>query len=119
MARIKTTSSKNSKTYSIIEDYCRNGKRTTKVVEYIGCQNKVNELAEIENLTVEDWLKNYLNKYKKEHNIPTELEEVIIKKYSNKLIPKNIIQSSRTTIVMGNEPLKPFLQLVVKAKFMI
>ena len=92
MARIKTTSSKNSKTYSIIEDYCRNGKRTTKVVEYIGCQNKVNELAEIENLTVEDWLKNYLNKYKKEHNIPTELEEVIIKKYSNKLIPKNIIQ---------------------------
>lgn len=91
MARIKISTSKNSKSYSIIEDYCRNGKRTTKIVDYIGNHNKIMELAKSENLDVDTWLKNYLVQYKKEHNIPTEFDEVIIKKYSNKLIPKNVI----------------------------
>lgn len=91
MARIKISTSKNSKSYSIIEDYCRNGKRTTKIVDYIGNHNKVMELAKSENLDIDTWLKNYLVQYKKEHNIPTEFDEVIIKKYSNKLIPKNVI----------------------------
>ena len=68
MARIKISSTKNSKSYSIIEDYYRNGKRTTKIVEYIGNYNTILELAQI----------------------VQEPEEVIIKKYSNKLISKNV-----------------------------
>lgn len=91
MARIKISTSKNSKSYSIIDDYCRNGKRTTKIVDYIGNHEKVMELAKSENLDINTWLKNYLVQYKKEHNIPTEFDEVIIKKNSNKLIPKNVI----------------------------
>ena len=91
MARIKISTSKNSKNYSIIEDYYRNGKRTTKIAEYIGSHNKIIALAKKEGLDIDTWLKNYLIKYKREHNIPTEFDEVIIKKYSNKLIPKNII----------------------------
>ena len=76
MTRIKISTSKNSKSYSIIEDYCRNGKRTTKIVDYIGNHNKVMELAKNENLDIDTWLKNYLIQYKKEHNIPTEFDEV-------------------------------------------
>ena len=91
MARIKISSSKNSKSYSIIEDYHRNGKRTTKIVDYIGNYNTVLELAQKENIDVSTYLNNYLNRYKKEHQIVQEPEEVIIKKYSNKLIPKNVI----------------------------
>ncbi len=90
MARIKISSSKNSKSYSIIEDYYRNGKRTTKIVDYIGNYNIVLKLAQKENLEVEVWLNNYLNKYKKEHQTTQKQEEVIIKKYSNKLISKNV-----------------------------
>ena len=43
-------------------------------------------------ITVDAWLNNYLNKYKREHNIPIplEMEKIIIKKYSNKLIPSNV-----------------------------
>ena len=91
MPRIKVSTSKNSKSYSIIEDYCRNGKRTTKIVDYIGNYSKVMELAKTENLDINTWLKKYLIQYKKEHNIPIEFNEVIIKKYSNKLIPKNVL----------------------------
>ncbi len=91
MARVKTTKSKLSKSYSLIEDYYRNGKRTTRIVEYIGNDKKVAELATKENIDVKAWLDNYKNNYNKEHNIPTEFEEIIIKKYSNKLIPKNVI----------------------------
>ena len=91
MARIKISYTKNSKNYSIIEDYCRNGKRTTKIVDYIGNYNKVSNLAKSQNLDVDTWLKNYLNNYKIEHNIPVVLDEVIITKYSNKLIPKNVV----------------------------
>ena len=91
MARIKISTSKNSKSYSIIEDYCRNGKRTTKIVDYIGNHNKVIKLAKSENLDIDTWLKNYLVQYKIEHNIPIENEKVIIEKYSNKLIQKNVI----------------------------
>ena len=90
MARIKKTRSKNSLSYTIIEDYYRNGKRTTKVVEIIGNNSKVSELAKKENIDVDTWLNNYLEKYKQEHNNSTEVEEVVIKKYSNKLIPSNV-----------------------------
>lgn len=92
MARIKTSTSKNSKNYSIIEDYYRNGKRTTKVVEYIGTQAKITELAQTDNLTIDTWLQNYLNRYKEKQNISTELQEVIIKKYANRLIPRDTLQ---------------------------
>ena len=40
MARIKTSTSKNSKSYSIIEDYNRNRKRTTKVIEKNNSKNE-------------------------------------------------------------------------------
>ena len=90
MARIKISSSKNSKSYSIIEDYYRNGKRTTKVVNYIGNYNTIIKLAKNENIDVDTCLNNYLNKYKEDNQISQKTEEVIIKKYSNKLIPKNI-----------------------------
>ena len=90
MARIKISSSKYSKSYSIIEDYCRNGKRTTKVVDYIGNYNNILKLAQEEKIDIDTWLNNYLTKYKEEHQIVQKPEEVIIKKYSNKLIPKDV-----------------------------
>lgn len=90
MARIKTTTSKNSKSYFIIEDYNRNGKRTTRVIDRIGNYSKISDLANKEGITVDTWLNNYLKKYLKEHNMSNEVEEVIIKKYANKLIPRNI-----------------------------
>ncbi len=91
MARIKTTTSKNSKSYCIIEDYNRNGKRTTRVIDKIGNHAKVSDLANKENIDVDTWLNNYLKDFLDKHNISNELEEVIIKKYANKLIPKNTI----------------------------
>ena len=91
MARIKTNTYVNSKTYSIIEDYKRNGKRTTRIVDYIGNYEKVSKFANQEGLDIDTWLENYLNNYKKEHNMPIEQEEIIIKKHSNVLIPKDVI----------------------------
>ena len=90
MARIKTTTSTNSKSYSIIDDYYRNGKRTTKVVDKIGNYNKVLDLANNEGIDIDTWLNNYLNNYKKEHGIPIESEKIVIEKYANKLIPQNV-----------------------------
>lgn len=91
MARIKITTSKNSKSYTIIEDYSRNGKRTTRVINNIGNYAKVLEAANNEGISVETWLNNYLNKFLNEHGSSKQLEEIVIKKYSNKLIPKNEI----------------------------
>ena len=90
MARIKTSTSKNSKSYSIIEDYNRNGKRTTRVIEKIGNYNKIALLANTEGIDVDTWLKNYLNNFLIKHGISNTDEKVIIEKYSNKLIPKNV-----------------------------
>lgn len=91
MTRISYSKSKNSKIYYIIEDYKRNGKRTTKIVQHIGNHNQVTELANKEGIEVNVYLNNILNKYLKEHENPKEIEEIIIKKYSNKLIPMNVI----------------------------
>ena len=88
MARIKTSTSKNSKSYSIIEDYYRNGKKTTRVVETIGNHEKVSKLAEDEGIDTDIWLKNYLNEYKEKCGIPTNIEKIIIEKYTNKFILK-------------------------------
>ena len=91
MARIKVNTYTNTKSYTIIEDYKRNGKRTTRVVDSIGNYEKISKLASDEGIDVDTWLKNYLLNYKKEHNIPTEAQKVIIEKYSNKLIPMTYI----------------------------
>ena len=90
MARLRATKSKGINYYSIIEDYYRNGKRTTKTLVTLGSDNKVLQLASQNNVDVKTYLDNYLNKYNKEHHTVKEPEEVIIKKYSNKLIPKNV-----------------------------
>ena len=92
MPRISYSKSKNFTNYYIIEDYKRNGKRTTRKLETIGNNITISKLAAEENLDVNTWLNNYLNNYKREHNIlaQSELKEVIIKKYENKLIPANV-----------------------------
>lgn len=89
MARLRATTSKNIKYHSIIEDYYKNGKRTTRTLVTLGNENKISKLAAKENIDVDTWLNNYLENYKKEHNISNEQEEVIIKKYTNVLIPKD------------------------------
>lgn len=91
MSRIRKTTAKNVNYYSIIEDYCRNGKRTTRTLVTIGNDKIVTKLAKAENTDVDTWLDNYLAKYQQEHEITTEQNEVLIKKYKNKLIPKNVI----------------------------
>ena len=91
MARIKTNNYTNTKSYCIIEDYKRNGKRTTRVVDNIGNYEKISKLADEQNIDVETWLNNYLNEYRKKNGlINDDNEKVIIEKYSNKLIPKNV-----------------------------
>ena len=91
MARLRATKNKGINYYSIIEDYYRNGKRTTKTLVTLGSDNKVLQLASQDNVDVKTYLNKYLNKYNKEYQYTQEPKEVIIKKYSNKLIPKNVI----------------------------
>ena len=90
MPRISYSKSKNFTNYYIIEDYKRNGKRTTRKLETIGNNIFVSELAAKENLDIDTWLNNYLSKYLDEHKVYNEPKEVIIKKYENKLIPSNV-----------------------------
>lgn len=83
---IKVTKSKNSEHYSIIYNIKINGKRTSKIYENIGNFEKLKLRAG--NQDPIEWLKNYvaeLNRKQKEDALP-----VIIKKYTNKLIDKNI-----------------------------
>lgn len=89
MARLRVTTTKNINYHSIIEDYYRNGKRTTKTLMTLGNDDKISKLAAKENIDVDAWLNNCLENYKKEHNISNQPKEVIIKKYSNKLIDKD------------------------------
>ena len=82
----KITKSKNFEHYSIIYDVKVNGKRTSKVYENIGNYDKLKERAGNEEPLI--WLDNYikeLNQKQKENNLP-----VIIEKYQNRLIPKDI-----------------------------
>ena len=91
MARLRATKSKDINYYSIIEDYYRNGKRTTKTLVTLGSDNKILQLASQDNVDVKTYLNNYLNKYNEEHQIVQEPEEVIIKKYSNKLYKRYLL----------------------------
>ncbi len=93
MARISYSKSTNTIIYYIIEDYKRNGKRTTRKLETIGNLNKVTELAKKENIDVNTWLNKYLKNYIDQHAVAEESKEVIIKKYENRLIPKNVNMS--------------------------
>ena len=90
MARLRATIAKNVKYYSIIEDYHRNGKRTTKTLFTIGSESKVSELASKENINVNTYLKKCLSKYIESHPKVVN-EEVIIKKHTNRQIPMNKI----------------------------
>ena len=90
MARLRATKSKGINYYSIIEDYYRNGKRTIKTLVTLGSDNKILHLASQDNVDVKTYLNNCLKKYNEEHQTTQEPEEVIIKKYSNKLIPRNV-----------------------------
>ena len=91
MARLRATTSKNIKYYSIIEDYYRNGKRTTRTLETLGNDYKISELAKKDNVDINTWLNNYLESFKNKHITTNPQEEVVIKKYTNKLIPTNVI----------------------------
>ena len=91
MARIKTNKYTNTQSYCIIEDYKRNGKRTTRVVENIGNYQKISMLAKEQGIDVDTWLDNYLNDYRKRNGLILDGEKVIIEKYSNRIIPKNKI----------------------------
>ena len=91
MARIKTNKYTNTQSYCIIEDYKRNGKRTTRVVENIGNYQKVSMLAKEQGIDVDTWLDNYLNDYRKRNGFISDSEKVIIEKYSNKIITKDKI----------------------------
>ena len=90
MARKSYSKTKKYKIYYVIEDYFRNGKRTTRKLETIGNELEITKLAQIENMSVDEWIDNYIIEYNKKHSNNTEPEEIIIKKYSNKLIAKDV-----------------------------
>ena len=91
MPRISYSKSKNFINYYIIEDYKRNGKRTTKKLDTIGNNVAISKLASEEGIDINTWLNNYLLKFIDNHKVCDEVEKVIIEKYSNKLIPMNQI----------------------------
>lgn len=77
MARVKTTKSKHSESCSLIEDYYRNGKWASRIVEYISDNKKVFGLVSKENIDVKIWLDNYKSKYNKEYGIYIDYEKVM------------------------------------------
>ena len=84
--RYKTTKTKNTTQYTIIQDIYKNGKRTTCVYENIGNYDKLKLRAGNEDPIT--WLNNYvkeLNKKMKEDSLP-----IIIQKNPNKIIDKNV-----------------------------
>ena len=88
--RLKTVKTKNTIQYSIIQDITTiNGKRTTKIYENLGTIDKIKlRCGKEEPLT---WVFNYilkLNQKAKEERLP-----IIITKYENRLIDKNIQNS--------------------------
>ena len=87
--RINKTKSKNNEHYSIIQDITKNGKRTTRVYENIGNYEKLKLRAGDKDPFI--WLNEYVEKLNKEHK-NKELP-VIIKKYENRLIDLDKINS--------------------------
>lgn len=87
--RIKKTKSKNKEHYSIIQDVQIQGKRTTKIYENIGNYEKLKLRAGDKDPFV--WLNEYVDKLNKEHK--NKEVPVIIKKYENRLIDLDKINS--------------------------
>ncbi|MBQ8901872.1 MAG: IS1634 family transposase [Bacilli bacterium] len=90
--RLGISKSKNTINYYIIKDYTKNGKRSTKPVLRIGNLEEVKKLAG--DIDYKVWLNNYVKKYNDEHS---KKETIIIKKYNNKIIPKD----TKTTFNVG------------------
>jgi len=85
--RISEKPSKNRSNFYIIKDYTKNNKRSTKVIDKIGNSTTIDELAKKEGIDRNTWLDNYLKRFIEEHS--DKKEEIIIKKYLGKQIPKN------------------------------
>ena len=91
MARKSYSQAKDYKIYYLIEDYKKNGKRTTRTLETIGNEPDIIKKANAENISLDAWLNNYVKEYNNTHKMKEEPEEVIIKKYANRQIPMNKI----------------------------
>ena len=91
MARKSYSQAREYKIYYLIEDYKKNGKRTTRTLETIGNEPELIKKANEENMNLNDWLDNYVKIYNDTHKAKKELEEIIITKYSNRQIPMNKI----------------------------
>lgn len=84
--RIKVSKSKNSKSYSIIKDVNRNGKRTTCIHESLGTLENIRSRAGDTDPFV--WMKSYVQKLNEEEKLNNA--PVIIKKDPSKLIQMNV-----------------------------
>ena len=80
MARLRATNTKGIKYHSIIEDYYRNGKRTTRTLVTLGSDNKISELAKSQNM--------FYNKIEKDFNKSKNDEINKLSEYKKYLIPK-------------------------------
>jgi len=91
VARKSYSQARNYKIYYLIEDYKKNGKRTTRTLETIGNEPDIIKKANEENISLDAWLNNYVKEYNNTHKMKEEPEEIIIKKYSNRPIPMDKI----------------------------
>ena len=91
MARKSYSQARNYKIYYLIEDYKKNGKRTTRTLETIGNEPDIIKKANEENISLDAWLNNYVKEYNNTHKVKEEPEEVIVKKYVNRQIPMDKI----------------------------
>ena len=91
MARKSYSQAKDYKIYYLIEDYKKNGKRTTRTLETIGNEPDIIKKANEENISLDAWLNNYVKEYNNTHMVKEEPEEVIVKKYVNRQIPMDKI----------------------------
>ena len=91
MARKSYSQARNYKIYYLIEDYKKNGKRTTRTLETIGNEPDIIKKANEENISLDAWLNNYVKEYNNTHKVKEEPEEVVVKKYVNRQIPMDKI----------------------------
>ena len=91
MARKSYSQAKDYKIYYLIEDYKKNGKRTTRTLETIGNEPDIIKKANEENISLDAWLNNYVKEYNNTHTVKEKPEEVIVKKYVNRQIPMDKI----------------------------
>ena len=91
VARKSYSQARNYKIYYLIEDYKKNGKRTTRTLETIGNEPDIIKKANEENISLDAWLNNYVKEYNNTHKVKEEPEEVVVKKYVNRQIPMDKI----------------------------